>query len=609
MIPLLRYAYAVTRGGTIGVLVVTIVGSISTVLLTYLVGRVVGAASDLTTGGDFAGFGWLLAAMGVVFVVNSAMPVLRMAGAIRLEVRLTRAVAKQIADPLLTPRRVAHLDDPEVQDAYARTRDEAQTPVQFGPTTAIFLLAGRIGLIGSALLVGTLLAWWLPLILIASIAYAEIYFRRIIDREIDVWRGRTEGQRKASYFFDLGMLHGPKEVRIFGLSRWMTQRYADLWREALAPVWRRRWRGAFVSVAALSLHVAIFSAAVAFALRAAYQGDISLAAVTTVLPSIMVMATGFNPGSSAQVRRAAQTLKSMEELPKTIEERHPEPEGRSADVSRAPRHEIRFEGVSFRYPGQDRDVLHDLDLTIKANEALALVGVNGAGKSTLVKLLAGGYRPTTGRITVDGVDLTTLDAESLSIWQRRIAAIVQDFLRFPLSAEDNVIFGPMEGERDRASLLRAANQAGIEEIIERLPERWETVLDKAFEDGTDLSGGEWQRVALARALYAVNAGASVLVLDEPAAALDVRAETQLVEHYLELTSGVTSLIISHRFSVVRDADRICVLDDGRIVESGTHAELIAKQGRYATMFTLQAKRYIADETAEVAGATGDPANA
>lgn len=255
---------------------------------------------------------------------------------------------------------------------------------------------------------------------------------------------------------------------------------------------------------------------------------------------------------------------------------------------------MRFEDVAFRYPGTDSDVLSGLNLELRVGEAVALVGVNGAGKSTVVKLLAGVYRPTAGRITVDGVDLATLTDGELGAWQRRIAAIVQDFLRFPFTAADNVELGAVErGEERSARRAReeTARRAGVLDLIDRLPRRWDTVLDKTFEGGSDLSGGEWQRIALARSLHAVRAGAGVLVLDEPAAALDVRAEARLVDRYLELTAGVTSMIISHRFSVVRDARRICVLEHGRIVEEGGHDDLIEVGGRYATLFRLQAERY------------------
>jgi ATP-binding cassette subfamily B protein len=284
----------------------------------------------------------------------------------------------------------------------------------------------------------------------------------------------------------------------------------------------------------------------------------------------------------------------MRELPDLIASRHPEPAVKGMRLppfsdTLLPRQSIRFEDVSFHYPGSDVNVLHSLNLEIRVGRALALVGINGAGKSTLVKLLTGMYEPTSGRITVDGIDLRELE---LRAWQRQVATIVQDFARFPLSAADNVMLGSTGNARDMHALHRVAAQSGVDKVIDGLPDGWDTVLDKTFEGGVDLSGGEWQRFALTRALFAVASGSSVLVLDEPAAALDVRAEAELVERYLDLTSGVTSLIISHRFSVVRDAHCICVLDGGEIVESGTHEELLAADGRYAQMFTLQAQRYV-----------------
>lgn len=232
---------------------------------------------------------------------------------------------------------------------------------------------------------------------------------------------------------------------------------------------------------------------------------------------------------------------------------------------------------------------------------MALVGVNGAGKSTLVKLLTGGYLPTRGRVLIDGVDLARLDVAERKAWQRRVAPITQEFLRLPLPAGDNVELGSgsvwagrldPDPVPDTMVLDRIAERAGIVDLIDRLPAGWLTSLDKTMPGGTDLSGGEWQRIGLARALRAVDAGAQVLVLDEPAAALDVESEARLVDGYLQLARSVTSLIISHRFSVVRPVPRICVLEHGRIVEQGPHEELMEiPGGRYREMFGLQASRY------------------
>jgi ATP-binding cassette subfamily B protein len=262
--------------------------------------------------------------------------------------------------------------------------------------------------------------------------------------------------------------------------------------------------------------------------------------------------------------------------------------------------------VHFGYPSRDRPVFTDLDLTIEAGRSLAVVGLNGAGKTTLTKLLTGLTVPQAGRIRVDGVDLADLDPNS---WRRQVAAIFQDFVHYPLPARDNIGFGAVETladpDRDPPSVLdaqdarirAAARRAGAEEILDSLPSGLDTYLSRRHTGGVDLSGGQWQRVALARAMAAVEGGARVLVLDEPTAHLDVRAEADLYDRFLDLTSGLTAIVISHRFSTVRRADRIVVLDGGRIVEDGSHDDLLAANGRYAALFRTQALRYTDDEPA------------
>jgi ATP-binding cassette subfamily B protein len=263
-------------------------------------------------------------------------------------------------------------------------------------------------------------------------------------------------------------------------------------------------------------------------------------------------------------------------------------------------------------------VFTGLNLTIHAGQSLAIVGENGAGKTTLVKLLARLYDPSIlsgsahppglpssahpsgspgsarppGRITVDGIDLRELDARS---WQRRIAAIFQDFVQYQLPAYDNIALGAVERFADLSGVEDAARRAGALDVVAQLPRGWETVLSRQYTGGADLSGGQWQRIALARALNAASAGAGVLILDEPTAHLDVRAEAAFYDRFLDLTRGLTTLLISHRFSTVRRADRIVVLDQGQVVESGSHAELLRLGGRYAQMFTLQASRFVDEE--------------
>jgi ATP-binding cassette subfamily B protein len=264
-----------------------------------------------------------------------------------------------------------------------------------------------------------------------------------------------------------------------------------------------------------------------------------------------------------------------------------------------PREAIRFQGVGFAYPGRPAAVFRDLTLDIPVGHSLALVGANGAGKTTLLKLLARLYDPTAGRITADGVDLRDLDARA---WQRRVAAVFQDFVRYQLSAYDNVALGAPERREDRSLVEEAARRAGALDLIAALPRGWETVLSRQYAGGADLSGGEWQRVGLARALFAALAGAPVLVLDEPTAHLDVRAEAAFYDAFLELTAGLTTVLVSHRFSTVRRAERIVVLEAGAVAEAGSHADLLRRGGRYAHLFGLQAQRFAPGGTGDAGGA-------
>ena len=251
-----------------------------------------------------------------------------------------------------------------------------------------------------------------------------------------------------------------------------------------------------------------------------------------------------------------------------------------------PAQEIRFRDLRFAYPHVEHAVLDGLDLRIPAGSSLAIVGRNGAGKTTVAKLLCRLYDPTGGAIEIDGVDLRELDVEA---WRRQVTAVFQDFVRFERSLRDNV--APAGAPDD--VILAALADAGADGLAEL-----DTPLARGYPGGTDLSGGQWQRVALARALCAVRLGARLVLLDEPTAQLDVRGEAAVFERVLAATHGVTTILISHRFSTVRLADRICVLEQGRVVELGTHDELMARRGRYRTMFDLQAQRFAATEDEE-----------
>jgi len=244
-----------------------------------------------------------------------------------------------------------------------------------------------------------------------------------------------------------------------------------------------------------------------------------------------------------------------------------------------------FRGVSFRYPGNSRMVLRRLNFQLEPGERIALVGENGEGKTTIVKLMTRLYDPTEGQVLLDGVDLREYSLEDL---YREIGVIFQDFMRYEMTAQENIAVGQIEELNYLETLRTAARKSMAADVIERLPRHYEQMLGRRFEGGVDLSGGEWQKVALARA-YLRNA--QVLILDEPTSALDARSESEVFRRFAELTFGKAALFISHRFSTVRMADRIVVLQDGKISEEGSHAELTRQGGRYAEMFEMQAVQY------------------
>jgi ATP-binding cassette subfamily B protein len=375
-----------------------------------------------------------------------------------------------------------------------------------------------------------------------------------------------------------------KEVRLFGVLDWLQERFRGEWAivssARLVPL---RWTSVRRATLFLILTPAVASTFVVLA-----RADASPRALAVALQAgIALFSLLFDQRQedAYQVDFGLEALDVLRGLETAIQ---PAAGQGVAGAAGLPRETIRFEGVRFAYPGSERDVFSGLDLTIGAGTSLAIVGGNGAGKTTLIKLLARLHEPQAGTIRVDGVPLDDFDPAA---WRRRLAVIFQDFVRYELPAADNVGFGGVELLGDAARLEAAAARAGALQIVQRLPAGWDTPLNRQYTGGADLSGGEWQRIALARALFAVEAGAGVLVMDEPTANLDVRAEAALFEDFLDLTRGLTTILISHRFSTVRHADRICVLEGGRVVEDGTHDELIAAGGLYAGMFELQAARF------------------
>jgi ATP-binding cassette subfamily B protein len=376
-----------------------------------------------------------------------------------------------------------------------------------------------------------------------------------------------------------------KEVKIFGLSDYLTERYrrlADAYYAANKRLAVRRagWGVALAAVGTLGYYAA-YAVIVYRTVTGAFTiGDLTfLAGSFGRMRSLLEgMLQAFST-VSGQALYLADLFSFFELQPRVAS-----PEG-AVPVPEPIREGFVFEGVGFRYPGSEAWAVRNLSFTLRAGEALALVGENGAGKTTLVKLLARLYDPDEGRILLDGRDLREYDLDGL---RQAIGVIFQDFVRYHLTAAENVAVGRIAEREDRPRIETAARRSLADTVIDALPEGYEQTLGKRFQQGVELSGGQWQKVALGRAYMR---DAQLLILDEPTAALDARAEAEVFERFKDLTAGKTAVLISHRFSTVRMADRILVLGDGAVEEIGTHEELLARGGRYAELFELQAQGY------------------
>ena len=380
-----------------------------------------------------------------------------------------------------------------------------------------------------------------------------------------------------------------KEVKLFGLGHYFIERYRiianNYYGSQRAQLAKRYVAGfAWGNLSTVATSLTYLYVAIKAVTGPLTLGDLTL--YTTAAQSVQGSIQGILGGFSGMYEHNLY-LNNLFELMETPS--HMPVPATPAKVPEPMKGEIKFDNVSFAYPGSDKNALNNLTFTVKPGETMAIVGRNGAGKTTLFKLICRLYDPNEGRIFIDGIDVRDYQPDEL---REHIGAMFQDYVTYQATASENIGLGNLPEVADREAVTKASKQAGADELIDNLPQGYDTALGKWFDAGVNLSGGEWQKVALARAFMR---DAKILLLDEPTSALDAQAEYDLFERLRTLTKGRTSVYISHRFSTVRRADRILFLEHGRLVEEGTHAELIKLNGRYARLFRMQASAYTGEE--------------
>jgi ATP-binding cassette subfamily B protein len=574
-------------GWTVLGLLLVLVQAVLPLASLYVMKLIVDSVAGLPGSGPAASFG------AVLFLVGLAVSIgLVSAGARSLAGLTTEAQSQAVTDHMfgVLHRKsvevdLAYYEDPRYHDTLHRAQLEAPYRPQkiLGSLTEVVQSAATLG--GLVFLLATA-HWLLPVLLLAVVIPAYGVRVRHSDRKYEWQRRRAEAQRRTLYL-DRLLVHEDhaKEIRIFRLGPELIRRFGDMrkrLRNESLELEKVRTRGDILSqIPAAVVAFASFAIIVNGTLEGAMTvGDLVmyLGAVQRGLALVQTVFGGL--GSLYENNLFLSTLDDFLQLEDTLTE----PEA-PAPVPQSPTKGFALEAVSFRYPTRPTALIEVVDLRVAPGEMIALVGPNGSGKTTIAKLLCRLYDPTEGRVTLDGIDVRGLAKDT---YRAQVAAIFQDFVRYQMSARDNIAFGDVGADPRAGWVEDAARQSGAQQVIQRLPGAYDTTLGNWFEDGAELSTGEWQKIALARAFASP---ARLLILDEPTSALDAESEIEVFERVRQIARDRAVLVISHRFSTVRMADRIYVLGEGRILESGSHADLLSLDGQYARLFRMQASTF------------------